>query len=443
MGGILTGAVSRGLAGLVPLALIPVTLGYLGPDLYGLWMTVTAVVGMAAFADLGLGNGLMTKLAPCYATGDVATARRYISNAYLSLSLLALALIGVLWSCATVVPWARIFHTTGSVTPDDARRITLVCLTAFVVNVPLSLITRVQMAYQQISSANLWQGGGNLVALPLAMAAVLAGLSPVLVVAGTVVGPPAVNLVNNLWFFRRRRPDLRPGLTAVDATVAVELFRLGGLFFALTVITGIATNVDLLIVTQARGLHEAADYAVPLRLFAQLGFVLALINAPLWPANGEALAQGHLAWVRRMTRRMTLVSAGLALGLGALLTVVANVAPTLLGSAFTPDDTLLVGLVVWWLLLGVIAPRFMVQNAAGVVRPQLLGWSVYLLVTLPAKWYGVRHFGAQSVPWIGVAVYLVTVLPAALYGFRSVLVRHTDPRSQPASGRPVAAPVVS
>lgn len=441
--GILTGAVSRGVAGLVPIALIPVTLRYLGPDLYGLWMTVTALVGMAAFADLGLGNGLMTKLAPCYASGATAEARRYISSAYLCLSLLAAVLVGLLWSLSAAVPWARLFHTTDSATPDDARRMTLVCLTAFVVNVPLSLITRVQLAYQRISAANLWQGCGNLVTLPLAVGAVAAGLSPVLVVAATVVGPPLVNLVNSLWFFGRRRPDLRPGLTVADTAVAARLLRLGGLFLAVTVLTGIATNVDLVIVTHALGLHEAAAYAVPMRLFAQLGFVVALVSAPLWPANGDALARGDLAWVRRMTRRMTVVSAALVLALGGLLVLVVSLVPTVLGLAVTPDVTLLAGLLAWWLLLATISPRFMVQNAAGVVRPQLLGWSLYVVVSLPAKWYGVRQFGSASVPWIGLVTYLATVVPAALHGFRSALARHTRPPAGSTAERSLAAPAAT
>ena len=38
---------------------VPLTLGYLGPERFGLWMTVAAVIAMLGFADFGLGNGIL------------------------------------------------------------------------------------------------------------------------------------------------------------------------------------------------------------------------------------------------------------------------------------------------------------------------------------------------------------------------------------------------
>ncbi|WP_433131794.1 hypothetical protein ACQPWW_11275 [Micromonospora sp. CA-240977] len=118
LSGVATALLSRVAGLIVPIVLVPVTLPYFGNDLYGLWMAVAALAGMAAFADLGLGSGLMTKLAPCYAHGDTVQARRFISSAYLTLSVLALALTGLLWSSAGAVPWSALFNVTGQVSPE-------------------------------------------------------------------------------------------------------------------------------------------------------------------------------------------------------------------------------------------------------------------------------------------------------------------------------------
>ena len=68
-----------------------------------------------------------------------------------------------------------------------------------------------------------------------------------------------------------------------------------------------------------------------------------------------------------------------------------------------------------------MSPRFMVQNAAGIIRPQLVGYICYLIISIPAKWFATAHVGITAIPYVGVAVYALTVLPAALYGHRRAL----------------------
>src|SRR4051794_26485261 len=45
---------------------VPLTLHYLGPERYGMWATLSSVIAMAAFADLGLGNGLLNALSAAH-----------------------------------------------------------------------------------------------------------------------------------------------------------------------------------------------------------------------------------------------------------------------------------------------------------------------------------------------------------------------------------------
>ncbi|MBQ1017239.1 lipopolysaccharide biosynthesis protein [Micromonospora sp. D93] len=429
--GITTALVSRAAGLIVPIVLVPVTLPFFGNDLYGLWMAVASLAGMAAFADLGLGSGLMTKLASCYAHGDTTRARRYISSAYLTLTVLAFALTGLLWLTAGVVPWSSLFNVTGQVTPEQTRMISLICLTGFALNVPLSLIARVQYAYQQVGPSNVWQTAGSLGALVAVLGVVWADLSPILVIAVSVATPLLINLLNTLWFFGRQEPRIRPTPRAVQAGAALELTRLSGLFFVLTVVISFATNADTLIIAHALGLSAVAGYVVPAKLLSQLGQLVVLVNVPLWPANGEALAQGHLDWVRRTTRRMTVLSV-LAAGLpiAVLVAFGDRIFAAWLPVPMGDDRWLLAGLGVWWLLQAALSPRFMVQNADGVIVPQLVGWGAFLLLSALGKWYAAGRLGVAAVPWVGALGYALTVVPAALYGYHRTLRRHRRPATE-------------
>lgn len=419
--GIATTLAGRGVGALVPLILMPVTLSYLGPDTYGLWMAAAALTGMAAFVDLGLGNGLMTKVAPCYASGNADLARRYVSGAYATLTVVAAALCSLLWLMSSMVDWSSLLNATGT-TSSDARWMTLVCLTAFVINVPLSLIVKVQYACQQVAQSNIWQAAGGLSALPLALIAVHAGLSPVAVVASTAAGPLLVSVVNNLWVYRCRLPELAPALRHVDRSVTVELLRLGGLFLVLTIVMSVAVNVDNLIVAHTLGLASVTAYAVPARLFAQVGLLVSVVNLPLWPANADALTRGQTAWVQQTTKRMSTLSLLTVFVPSALLVPGGDALLSLwLGESTQPGPWLLGGFALWWALLAAVSPRFMVQNASGVLRPQLVGWSLYVLISTPAKWYGAEHWGLAAIPYVGAAAYAMTVVPSAIVGYRRAL----------------------
>src|SRR5512133_170880 len=50
---------SRGIGLVTLLVSVPLTLTYLGAERYGMWMTISSLVAVLNFADLGMGNGLM------------------------------------------------------------------------------------------------------------------------------------------------------------------------------------------------------------------------------------------------------------------------------------------------------------------------------------------------------------------------------------------------
>src|SRR5512144_3326213 len=65
----------------VGLVAVPMALGYLGSERYGLWMTVTSLTAMLAFADFGMGNGLLNAIASADGHDDEAAAAGATSSA--------------------------------------------------------------------------------------------------------------------------------------------------------------------------------------------------------------------------------------------------------------------------------------------------------------------------------------------------------------------------
>ena len=56
-------AIIKGCSIAVSLLLVPLTIHYVNPTRYGIWLTLSSIVGWFSFFDIGLGHGLRNKFA--------------------------------------------------------------------------------------------------------------------------------------------------------------------------------------------------------------------------------------------------------------------------------------------------------------------------------------------------------------------------------------------
>ncbi|MGC4869590.1 lipopolysaccharide biosynthesis protein [Micromonospora sp. DT53] len=422
--GIAAAMVAKGIGLAAPLVITPACFRFLGDQRYGLWMAVTALTGMAWFADLGLGNGLLTRLS--HLADDPRQQAREVSSAFATLGVVAVALLAGLLLVVPVVPWAALFNVSDPGVAAEAPALVLLCFGAFVVNIPLSLIQRIQYARGQVVQSNVWQSAGALVAMAAVLGAIAAGWEPLAVIACAVLAVPVTNLLNCVTYFWFQDRGRRPGPKLVHRTTAVGLLRLGLRFFALTAMSAIALNVDSPLVANVLGPTTAAHYAVVGKLFGVLSIFVGLVGMTVWPVNGAALARGEVAWVRRNTRRMVLLYGVIVGAVGVVLVGYGHqLIDRWVGGIDSTEIpvTVLVGLASWSLLIAVTSPLILVQNSIGLLRPQFVGWATFLLLATALKIWGLRQFGLAGLPAAACVAYVLTMWPAVLVGYRRALRR--------------------
>lgn len=417
---ICTGFGSRVLILAAPLLTVPVTLQYLGHELFGFWMAVVSVTAMAMFADLGLGNGLLTQLPKHAATGNLAGGRTLISTAYAALGGVALLVMSMAILVIPNFAWGAVLNI-GNFDPTALRTVALLCLSAFAVTIPLSLVQRVQYAFGEAWKSNLWQIVGAVFTVASVYAAAYLNAGYGVVVAAAVFSGPAVMLLNNIFYYTRNA-QLRPAVRSVSVPAAKSLLRIGMGFLALSVLTSVSLNIDNLIVAKVADLKTVAEFAVTTKLFSLLAMVITLVALPLWPANGEAIARGDYAWVRRTTRKMVVLSVGLVGLGGALLLALRDVIAGLwLGEGNTISWPLAANLVLWSVLLAFSSPFFSVQNSVGLLWYQFIGWLCFAVFSVPLKIYFFFGLGLPGIPLASAVAYFAFLCPVAIVGYRSTL----------------------
>ena len=72
----------KGISILISFFLVPLVLNYIDITKYGIWLTLSSIIGWFGFFDIGLGNGLRNKFAEAIAKGQKELARIYVSTTY-------------------------------------------------------------------------------------------------------------------------------------------------------------------------------------------------------------------------------------------------------------------------------------------------------------------------------------------------------------------------
>jgi O-antigen/teichoic acid export membrane protein len=412
-------AVYRIVSGVAPLLIVPIALQQLGRATYGIWMTASGLTAFLAFADLGLGNTLMTRLGALRHVQDQQAIRTILGVTYqvvIGVSSLAVGFLILLWM---TVPWDSWLHLARQ---PDAHTIVLICLLAFALNVPASIIVRVLFGLQRVGTSYLWQCTGPILSLFGAYLCHWAGASDELFVLIAVTGVLAGNLVCTFWWFVSH-PHLRPTWAPFRWVDVSPIVSMGSLFLTLSIVMSVAMSVDVLLIPRHLGVAQVTDFSVPWRVFSQLGLVATLASLPMWPASAQALADGDISWVRSRIRKMVLLNLCL-IGVPSLVAIA--IGPWLLhfwlGAAIRTDRTLIVGFATWWCLMACMYPFFMVQNGAGKVRPQLIGWTAFLAASITIKSFYLQSAQSMTLlPLLSVSIYLVTVLPAAVVGYHQAM----------------------
>jgi O-antigen/teichoic acid export membrane protein len=410
-------AMSKAVRVLTTFVSVPLAIGYLGAERYGLWLTISSVAAFLTFADLGLGNGLLNAVSEAEGRDDHDASAGAVSSAFFMLFGVAVlfALGGIV--AYPLVSWARVFNVTSPQAVAEAGPAVAVFVSCFLVSMPLGVVERVQLGLQQGFANSLWEGLGSVIGLAGVVVAIELRMSlPWLVFA--MAGGPVVALLFNAWvLFWRQRRWLRPSVARYSGDAAGRMLRLGALFLVLQVVSAAAFFSDNLVAAHVLGAASVTQYAVPRRMFDAVAMVVAMYVTPLWPAYGEAIARGDVTWVRRtLVRSLTLVTL-LTLGCGAVLVALGR--PILhlwAGPLVTPPLSLLTGFAVWTVLASAGSAVAAFLNGAGRLRFQVVTAVAMGVAALTLKIVLARSVGLSGIIWGTVAAYTAcTVIPMARY----------------------------
>jgi O-antigen/teichoic acid export membrane protein len=409
--------------GVAVLVTLPMARESLNPELFGIWMMLSALLGFMAFADLGTGNGVLNLVTTARATKDQQLLRCTLASGYTITFTVGclLLLTWITWTKFSLEPTA----VAGSIAVEN-RNEALNALTVFsiflAINIPASLILRIQLGYQQgyINGLNqLACAVFTLALVPLVLH--WGGGVPELVLA-TLGIQAIVNLTNSLiWLHLHGMFAGQNWLQLINKKTVTALLKTGGMFFLLQTAAAFAFQSDAIVITHTLGQTAYGDFAVIQKLYLFVSMLLGAAIMGLWPAFGDAFASNQKAWaITTLKRGMVIAGIVSIVGVSILSAAMPWILEKWMNSSVQPVWGLILALAIWTVIDGVASVNAAFMNGANILRAQLVLAVAMASTAFASKWILTPILGATGAVLGTIFAYSLISVPGQIYILKRV-----------------------
>lgn len=154
----------KGVSIVVSLMLVPITLGYVSSEMYGIWLTLSSVMLWLSFFDIGFTLGLKNKLAAAIALGEWNLGKTLVSTTYFMMFAIFVPLCFVLELCIPLVDWSAFLNVSPAYNEEITNTLHVLAV-FFCVQMIVNVLTAVAAAFQRVALSSLFPVVGNAMSL--------------------------------------------------------------------------------------------------------------------------------------------------------------------------------------------------------------------------------------------------------------------------------------
>src|SRR5665647_284018 len=306
---ILASFVIKGLSIAISLVLVPLTINYINPSRYGIWLTLSSIVGWFSFFDIGLTQGLRNKFAEAKAKGEDSLAQIYVSTTYAILAII----FAIVWIIFLIVNhflnWSHILNISENM-QSEISILAVIVFTYFCLQFVLRVITTLIIADQQPAKSSLIDVFGQILSLIFIVILVKTTEGSLIKLGIALCVSPLLVLVGaNIFFFRGVFKKYSPSFLKIKFSYAKGLFNLGIIFFIIQVAGIIQYETANIIIARNFGTLEVTSYNIVYKYFGILSMVFMIFITPFWSASTEAYLKNDFQWIKNSIKKYNQLNA--------------------------------------------------------------------------------------------------------------------------------------
>src|SRR5574344_429116 len=291
----------------IQLMLVPLTLGYVSSELYGIWMTLSSMIVWVGFFDIGFTMSLKNKLAAAIALEEWDKGKSLVSTTYFLMLLIfvPMCLIGEI--VIPFVDWAR-FLNVKEIYNVDIQLTLHVLLFFFCLQMVVITITVVVEAFQKVALSTSFGVLANFISL-LVIFVLTKTCKPSLVILTFAISATLVLVlfVSSLILYHTQFKAVCPSISKVDTSLIKDLFGLGAKFFVIQMQMLVMYQFTNVLISKVSSPIYVTSYSISYKYISVAMMMFNIVLGPLWPAFTDAYTKNDFGWMKKVYHNVKIV----------------------------------------------------------------------------------------------------------------------------------------
>jgi O-antigen/teichoic acid export membrane protein len=287
----------------ISLVMVPITIHYVNPTQYGIWLTLSSMVAWISFFNIGFTQGLRNRFAEAKAKADFKLAKIYISTVYYYISIIFMSLWLILIVINIFINWSKIININATST-SEISYLVFIILSYFCFQFIFKIINTILIADQKPAKAAMLDLLGQIFSLlSVYLLTKLTKGSLVNLSLALGIAPTLIVIIANVYFFKTKYKYFSPSLKFVKHEYAKDIMNLGLKFFVVQIAATIQYQTVLFLIAHYFDMLQVTSYNIAFKYFSilQMGFMILL--SPLWSATTDAYASSDVEWIKKAVNR--------------------------------------------------------------------------------------------------------------------------------------------
>lgn len=402
----------KGIGVLIGFLYFPLSLSYLDPVRFGIFLTMASMIDWFGELDVGIGNGLRNRLGEAVADGDEEKARAYVSTTFFTIGTIFSFAALVFMTVSYFLPWSSWLQADVSLNKEIAL-LAMFMFGAFAINFVASHIYEVFYALQRAAIVSLFSMITKLSFLLVILYLLyFTDDSLVLYGAAKTVTFALVPLSVCILYFWGSLKKYRPSFRLVKLEYFRDLFSMGFRFFLIKISMIIIYQTNNILIARFVTLEGVSQYNAVYKYLSIFLMFFVILTNQLWSANLEAYRKKELEWMRRTLRNLLKVW-GVTILFSVVMVLISPIFFDLwLGNKIEIPFMLTIAVALSVAVTTWVNMHNLVVNGTGKIQLQMIAWIIVSVINIPLSIFFAVNLELGT---IGIVLgTVVSMLPMAI-----------------------------
>ena len=396
----------------VSLQVVPLTIDYINPTRYGIWLTLSSIIAWLSYFDLGFAHGFRNRFTEAKANDDLKLAKEYVSTTYAVLFLLFSVIFIIAIAVNQYLDWGNILNIDNTYN-EELKIVFGVLACFFCMNIVASVFTTMLNADQKPALTSLIQTSGQVLAFICIYILTKTTSGNLIYLAFAFSGIPCFLLiiVSIIVFSTEKYKEVAPSFKSIRFSLTRKIIGLGGQFFVIMISMLFIFQIINIILSRIEGPDAVTQYNIAYKYFSVLTMGTTIVLAPFWSAFTDAYVKKDFQWMKSMIsklERMWFLCIP-------ILIIMLMFSDTLyvwwIGDSIKIPFSLSLCVAIYILFyIGGSVYMYMI-NGIGKIRLQLIIYVPFALISIPLMNLSCKMYGVEG----------VLLIPSVVFAFQSII----------------------